>query len=110
MNEMMKDFLTEERLVRTDIRVEKTLESMGALARALSGYSGRKNLLWLSEAFPASVLPRRDDIRPTFRNYLAVFQKYISVYPIDLRGLMNTGIQPTGAGQSWTLRDGKRQN
>jgi VWFA-related protein len=104
--QMMDEFTTETRLVRTDIRTEKTFESLGALARALSGYTGRKNLLWLSEGFPAAVLPRKANYEPDARNYLATFQKYsglleasqISVYPIDVRGLKNTTLQPGGGG------------
>jgi hypothetical protein len=84
--------------------VDKTFEGLGALARALSGYARRKNLLWLSEAFPATVLPQVQDVRPNYRNYLAIFQKYsglleasqISVYPIDIRGLKNTSLPPVG--------------
>jgi hypothetical protein len=86
------------------MRVQKTFEAMGALARALSGYTGRKNLFWLSEAFPGTVLPNREDSRQNVRNYLAIFQKYsgqlesaqISVYPIDLRGLKNSSLQGIG--------------
>jgi VWFA-related protein len=100
----MNDFTSETRLVRTDIRTEKTFEDLGALARALSGYTGRKNLLWLSEGFPAAVLPRKANFEPDARNYLATFQKYsglmeasqISVYPIDVRGLKNTSLAPIG--------------
>src|SRR5579863_8454262 len=104
MAQMMEDFTNETRLVRTDTRVQQTFESLGALARALSGYTGRKNLLWLSEAFPAGVLPQHENFQPDARNYLLTFQKYsglleasqISVYPIDVRGLQNTTLQPAG--------------
>jgi VWFA-related protein len=104
MGQALQEFMTESRLVRNDVRMEKTFESMGALARALSGYTGRKNLLWLSEGFPAGVLPRREYFHPDARNYLWNFQKYsglleasqISVYPIDIRGLKNTTLQPAG--------------
>jgi VWFA-related protein len=96
----MREFSAETRLVNTDIRVDKTFEQLGALARALSGYAGRKNLLWLSEAFPATTLPQVDGTRSSYRNYLAIFQRYsgllqasqISVYPIDIRGLKNTSL------------------
>ena len=106
MAQMMEDFTNETRLIRTDTRVEQTFESLGALARALSGYTGRKNLLWLSEAFPAGVLPQKANWQPDARNYLLTFQKYsglleasqISVYPIDVRGLQNTTLQPAGGG------------
>lgn len=98
MAQLMSNFVTESRAVSTDIRVEKTFESLGALARALSGYTGRKNLLWLSEGFPAGVLPEREYFHPDARNYLLTFQKYsglleasqISVYPIDIRALKNS--------------------
>lgn len=110
------DFATETRLVRSDIRVEKNFDSLGALARALSGYTGRKNLLWLSEGFPAGVLPRREYFHPDARNYLWNFQKYsglleasqISVYPIDIRGLKNTTLQPAGGAGEQASSD--RQN
>jgi VWFA-related protein len=35
-----------------DTRALRTLDAFSALARATSGYPGRKNLLWLSESFP----------------------------------------------------------
>lgn len=35
--------------------VETTLAALKRLARTLSGYPGRKNLLWVSEAFPVSL-------------------------------------------------------
>jgi VWFA-related protein len=116
MSQMMQDFTTETRLVRVDMRVEKTFEAMGALARALSGYTGRKNLLWLSEGFPGTVLPNREDSRQNIRNYLAIFQKYsgllessqISVYPIDLRGLQNSSLQ--GINGPGEFASGTRRN
>ena len=116
MTQAMQDFVTETRLVRNDVRMEKTFEAMGNLARALSGYTGRKNLLWLSEGFPAGVLPRREYFHPDARNYLWNFQKYsglleasqISVYPIDIRGLKNTTLQPAGGSPEQASSD--RQN
>jgi VWFA-related protein len=113
MSQMMQEFSGETRLVRTDQRVQKTFEAMGALARALSGYTGRKNLFWLSEGFPGTVLPNREDSRQNVRNYLAIFQKYsgqlesaqISVYPIDLRGLTNSGLQQIGGSPEYVSSD-----
>jgi hypothetical protein len=116
MAQAMQEFVTETRLVRNDIRVEKTFESLGQLARALSGYTGRKNLLWLSEGFPAGVLPRREYFHPDARNYLWTFQRFsglleasqISVYPIDIRGLKNSTLQPAGGSPEQVSAD--RQN
>lgn len=37
--------------------MENTLAALNLLAQALSGYPGRKNLIWLSEAFPMQLFP-----------------------------------------------------
>ncbi len=87
---------------RTTDRVRFTLEAMQGLARAVSGYPGRKNLIWLSGSFPVQIEP--DPASPDeFRN-VADFQDAIrqtgsllatsrvAVYPVDVRGLQNKGI------------------
>jgi VWFA-related protein len=45
---------------------ETTVSALETLARALSGYPGRKNLIWLSEGFPISFFPEivHDDAMP----------------------------------------------
>jgi VWFA-related protein len=37
--------------------IEITLKALNALALSLAGYPGRKNLIWLSEAFPVNLFP-----------------------------------------------------
>jgi VWFA-related protein len=37
--------------------IETTLNQLNALAKTLSGYPGRKNLIWLSEGFPINLFP-----------------------------------------------------
>ena len=37
--------------------MEATLAALNNLAQALTGYPGRKNLIWLSEAFPLTLFP-----------------------------------------------------
>jgi len=81
------------------LRFQQTFEAMGEIAGALSGYGGRKNLLWLSGGFPGTVSLKRKEPLFESSDYLAIFQKYsgklessqISLYPIDLRGLKNMG-------------------
>ena len=41
----------------TDNNIEVTLRELNSLAQALAGYPGRKNLIWLSEAFPVDLFP-----------------------------------------------------
>jgi VWFA-related protein len=36
--------------------IESTLRGLNSLAQILSGYPGRKNLIWVSEAFPTSLM------------------------------------------------------
>jgi VWFA-related protein len=36
--------------------IESTLRALNSLAQVLAGYPGRKNLIWVSEAFPTSLL------------------------------------------------------
>ena len=38
-------------------RVEITLEAMRAMGRMLSGIPGRKNVIWVTAAFPFSLIP-----------------------------------------------------
>jgi VWFA-related protein len=82
-----------------DVRVKKTLDALRVLARHVSGYPGRKNLIWLSSAFPLAISP---DASLTMvarfsgmRNYSddltavgsALTDAQIAVYPVDPRGI-----------------------
>jgi VWFA-related protein len=55
-------FGQDQSINQMDERVRLTLEELGALARNLAGYPGRKNLIWLSEAFPDYIVPEHTDI------------------------------------------------
>lgn len=86
-----------------------TVAALAELARACSGYPGRKNLLWLSEDFPVSVGSRMTD--PRFRRGTSdmaqaretadlIANSQISVYPISLLGLEEAGIPSSSSGIS----------
>jgi VWFA-related protein len=96
---------------------ETTVQALETLARALSGYPGRKNLLWLSQAFPINFFPEivHDDaltqgMRSAYTNSVAgnpyfktsdpgdfmaavmkvanqLMNAQVAVYPIDAAGL-----------------------
>jgi VWFA-related protein len=84
-------------------RLVNTLEALEAIANHVKGVPGRKNLLWVSAAFPVTVgepgrtaSPARGGTLPpewrTFdpqmkRAMAALNDANISVYPIDARGL-----------------------
>lgn len=84
-----------------------TLAAMRGMARAVSGYPGRKNLIWLSGSFPVDIEPNPASSDP-FRNvrgFEAEIQttssllatSRVAVYPVDMRGLQNRGIDITMA-------------
>jgi VWFA-related protein len=89
---------------QTDLRVELTLAALKSLARMLSGYPGRKNLIWVSSAFPAELLAPTPLATSTlsqgqswYRNYEdeiertsnALSNARVAVYPVDARALVN---------------------
>jgi VWFA-related protein len=85
-------------------RIIDTLEALEAIANHVKGMPGRKNLLWLSAAFPLTVGTALRTIAPTAgysgppdtyrafgpemkRAMAALNDANVSVYPIDARGL-----------------------
>ncbi len=105
-------FGQEQAINQMDERVRLTIEQLGALARNLSGYPGRKNLIWVSEAFPAYLFPNDPD--PTGRNsssaaasQLPIVKNYqseinhasdllanaqVAVYPVDAGAVGNRDV------------------
>ncbi len=109
-----------------DRRIMITLQAMQDLSRMLSGFSGRKNVVWLTASFPFDLVPDDQSITnaelkselPTVRQnslsknvsagrYQDRVIKYadaikqseaalasagIAVYPVDMRGIMTSGI------------------
>jgi VWFA-related protein len=71
----------------TESRSLFTLDALNSLARALAGYPGRKNLIWISAGFPMM-------LNPVDRNFSAAVERtanllsnsQIAVYPVDARG------------------------
>jgi VWFA-related protein len=107
---------------RTAERVTATLDALSALARAVSSYPGRKNLVWLSGSFPVRLNPVGIDLlranagssasmtglanNPNFIAALritttALATARIAVYPIDVRGIQTGGVDiAVGAAES----------
>ncbi len=92
---------------RTTDRVIFTLEAMRGLARAVSGYPGRKNMVWLSGSFPVQIEPDPASTDP-FRNERGfegqirqtsslLATSRVAVYPVDVRGLQSQGFDITSA-------------
>jgi len=104
-----------------DRRVELTLDAMKQIGRYLSGFEGRKNLIWYSGSFPAGVLPDpvkragvqepgsivRDDATRNYTDRLRAATDQlttaeVAVYPVDARGLSGVPINQF-AGETGTM-------
>jgi len=89
-------------------RAESTLSALEAIARHLSGVQGRKNLIWVSSAFPVSFIdgmgggmPQRRSMNAEVnRAARAITDADVAVYPVDARGLVPTFASVPGAQQT----------
>jgi VWFA-related protein len=102
-------FGLDQTINQTEQRIELTLAQLDALAGNLAGYPGRKNLIWLSEAFPGYIFNASPEVggrggsgtnasqQSLMRNYQAqidhtsdlLSNAQVAVYPIDSGTLMN---------------------
>ncbi|HLJ87860.1 MAG TPA: VWA domain-containing protein [Candidatus Angelobacter sp.] len=98
MQQSIEAFEAESTAAKMDVRIQLTLDVLNSLARTLSGYPGRKNLIWLSESFPLSINPDTSlgvHAFDTMRDYSPLVAKtadalttaQVSVYPVDAHGL-----------------------
>lgn len=86
----------------TDQRVQVTLGALNSLSRTLSGYPGRKNLIWISETFPFDVMLTSATARTSLndRNYSheiartgnLLSDSQVAIYPLDAHGLAGSSI------------------
>ena len=71
---------------------------MTHVAEFLDGIPGRKNLIWMSAAFPMEFYPRQGDpldLREDMRRMVnALTRAQIAVYPVNVRGVV---VNPEGA-------------
>lgn len=96
----VNDFLKTEDQVQNQMlydRMRETLESFLQIANGLSGYPGRKALLWASGSFPTPFDPStfvRDMTMADLyeRTLKSLADANVVVYPIDVKGL--TGANP----------------
>jgi VWFA-related protein len=80
----------------TDDRVRITLAALRSIARAVSGFPGRKNLIWVSSVFPFSLQPGSGEYLDAQRNYGGDIRRTaeqlasarVAVYTVDARGLI----------------------
>ena len=80
----------------TDTRVRITLAALRSIARAAGGFPGRKNLIWVSSAFPFNLQPGNGEFPNAQRSYASDIRRtaallasaQVAVYTVDTRGLI----------------------
>lgn len=85
-------------------RVWTTLDAFKSLARIMSAYKGRKNLIWISGSFVVDAMPDINPPRgPLFMSQYsreveqmsdALMEAQIAIYPIDPAGLSGDAFRP----------------
>jgi len=99
--------------VNADTRARITILAFADLAHATSGYSGRKNLLWLSASFPTAVgaymqldnpamsaAEQIGDIEGSRETANLIASMQIAVYPINVMGVQTDFVGAQSSGDS----------
>lgn len=99
---------------QTQARARYTLDAFNQLARYLSAFPGRKNLIWFSGSFPISIQPNLDIMQPydvthdrsehlrETTNLLT--RARVAVYPVDAQEVFNAVVfRASNAGLSSSL-------
>ena len=94
----LKALIAEKDAAMTERSVAITLSAFQQLAHYLSGYPGRKNLIWVSGGFPIVLFPDSVFLNPsvTPQTYMHDIQRtadlctaaQIAIYPVTAEGLM----------------------
>lgn len=122
----VRQFQQENVIMQDEFRIRFSLAAMNSLARTLAGYPGRKNLIWLSESFPLSILPNtsypqggeagvnamtshgldgRDYSAEVARTTSILTDAQVAVYPVDVRALVNNELYSSLSNTSQTTGD-----
>jgi len=94
----VQNFEKEEYSQSVDLRMKVTLGAFTQIGQYLSGIPGRKNLIWVSESFPLTIVPDPGTGNNPFggsREYSEEIKNVgnkltdaqVAVYPMDVRGL-----------------------
>jgi len=91
----LEHFEREASTTQITMRVQLTLDAFRSIARHLTGYPGRKNLLWVASSFPMAIFPDSDfkfagtaEFQDKFAALANVLSDAkIAIYPMDPAGL-----------------------
>ena len=104
----LKALIAEKDVALTEARVAITLSALQQLAHYLSGYPGRKNLIWVSGGFPIVLFPDSVFLNPSLtpRTFMSEIQRtadlctaaQIAIYPVSAEGMMIHSVYQADAG------------
>lgn len=112
----------EQQATQLRMRQQYTADAFNQLARFLSAYPGRKNVIWFSGAFPVTQLPTGDgggsdpfagvvDFTSEMQDTsYAMSLAQIAVYPVDVRGVIASPIFSAANGGSSFRNGGQTLN
>ena len=90
----LEEFHDQQTAAQADFRVRFTLDALNSLGRYLAGYPGRKNLVWVSETFPFSIVldkiksqNNRDFSREVAATGSLLSNAQVAIYPVDAKAL-----------------------
>lgn len=90
----LEEFHDQHIAAEADFRVRFTLDALNSLGRYLAGYPGRKNLVWVSETFPFSIVlddiasqNNRDFSRDIASTGSLLSNAQVAIYPVDAKAL-----------------------
>jgi VWFA-related protein len=119
----LQRFEREQYAESMDVRVKLTFDALRLIARHVSGYPGRKNLIWLSSALPLAITPGANLTMVAkfsgMRNYSAdmtavasaLTDAQIAVYPVDPRGMETQALfDPESRGKANPFSEGATLN
>jgi hypothetical protein len=109
----LREFYSEQAETELEARISRALAAFRMIGRAVAGHPGRKNLIWVSGAFPLTITktavqyradlsdPNRVQVASqtsssysaaeSFRQTVALLgEAQVSVYPVDARGLVGS--------------------
>jgi VWFA-related protein len=90
----LEEFHDQHAAAKADFRVRFTLDALNSLGRYLAAYPGRKNLVWVSETFPFSIVldditsrNNRDFARDIAVTGSVLSNAQVAIYPVDAKAL-----------------------